>query len=171
MQMRVTEGWLIIVNDVYQKLKEMGLSLPNVPPKGGVYSSAKQFGDHLVYISGCGPVIDAPITGKVGREISKEAAKGAACNSMLNVLAVLENFIGSLNRVKQVVKILVFVASDDDFFEQPYVANGGSQLLVDLFGEEAGAPTRSAIGVNVLPGNIPVEIEAIFEIEEMSGRG
>jgi enamine deaminase RidA (YjgF/YER057c/UK114 family) len=64
------------------------------------------------------------------------------------------------------VKILVLVASADEFYDQPYVANGGSQLLVDLFGEEAGAPSRSAIGVNVLPGNIPVEIEAIFEIEK-----
>lgn len=85
---------------------------------------------------------------------------------MLNVLAVLQDRIGDLNKVKQVVKILVYVASDDDFYEQPYVANGGSQLLVDLFGEEAGAPTRSAVGKNVLPGNIPVETEAIFEIEE-----
>ena len=85
---------------------------------------------------------------------------------MLNVLAVLQDRIGDLNKVKQVVKILVYVASDDDFYEQPYVANGGSQLVVDLFGEEAGAPTRSAVGMNVLPGNIPVETEAIFEIEE-----
>ena len=85
---------------------------------------------------------------------------------MLNVLAVLQDRIGDLNKVKQVVKILVYVASDDDFYEQPYVANGGSQLLVDLFGEEAGAPTRSAVGMNVLPANIPVETEAIFEIEE-----
>jgi Putative translation initiation inhibitor, yjgF family len=157
---------LAIMKDAYQKLKEMGLSLPSVPPKGGVYSPAKQFGGNLIYISGCGPVIDTPVAGKVGSEISKEAAYEAARNAMLNVLAVLENKIGSLNRVKQVVKILVLVASDNDFFEQPYVANGGSQLLVDLFGEEAGAPSRSAIGVNVLPGNIPVEIEAIFEIEE-----
>ena len=85
---------------------------------------------------------------------------------MLNVLAVLQDRIGDLNKVNQVVKILVYVASDDDFYEQPYVANGGSQLLVDLFGEEVGAPTRSAVGMNVLPGNIPVETEAIFEIEE-----
>ena len=64
----------------------------------------------------------------------------------------LQDRIGDLNKVKQAVKILVYVASDDDFYEQPYVANGGSQLLVDLFGEEAGAPTRSAVGMNVLPG-------------------
>lgn len=153
------------MKDVYAKLKEMGLSLPKAPAKGGVYSSAKQFAGNLVYISGCGPVIDAPVEGKVGRDLTKEEAQKASRDSMLNVLAVLESKIGDLNRVKQAVKILVFVASDDDFREQPFVANGGSQLLVDLFGEEAGAPTRSAIGVNVLPGNIPVETEAIFEVE------
>lgn len=124
------------------------------------------FAGNLVYISGCGPVIDGQVAGKVGKEFTKEEAYVFSRNSMLNVLAVLQDRIGDLNKVKQVVKILVYVASDDDFYEQPYVANGGSQLLVDLFGEEAGAPTRSAVGMNVLPGNIPVETEAIFEIEE-----
>ena len=124
------------------------------------------FAGNLVYISGCGPVIDGQVAGKVGGEFTKEEAYVFSRNSMLNVLAVLQDRIGDLNKVKQVVKILVYVASDDDFYEQPYVANGGSQLLVDLFGEEAGAPTRSAVGMNVLPGNIPVETEAIFEIEE-----
>lgn len=153
------------MSDVYAKLKEMGLELPKVPPRGGVYSSSREFGNNLVYISGCGPAINGPVVGKTGKEFTKDQAKEYSRDSMLNVLAVLEDRIGDLNRVKQVVKILVFVASADDFCEQPYVANGGSQLLVDLFGEEKGAPTRSAIGVNVLPGNIPVETEAIFEIE------
>lgn len=153
------------MSDVYAKLKELGLKLPKAPEKGGVYSPAKPFNGNLVYISGCGPVIDSPIIGKVGKEFTKEEAKEFSRNSMLNVLSVLEAQIGDLNKVKQAVKILVFVASADEFYDQPFVANGGSQLLVDLFGEEAGAPSRSAIGVNVLPGNIPVEIEAIFEIE------
>lgn len=154
------------MSDVYAKLKELGLKLPKAPEKGGVYSSAKPFNGNLVYISGCGPVIDGPVIGKAGKEFTKEEAKEFSRNSMLNVLSVLEAQIGDLNKVKQAVKILVFVASADEFYDQPYVANGGSQLLVDLFGEEAGAPSRSAIGVNVLPGNIPVEIEAIFEIEK-----
>lgn len=154
------------MNDVYAKLKELGLEIPKAPPKGGVYSPTRQFAGNLVYISGCGPVIDKPITGKVGKEFTKEEAYGFSRDAMLNVLAVLQERIGDLNKVKQVVKILVFVASDDEFFEQPFVANGGSQLLVDLFGAEIGAPTRSAVGMNVLPGNIPVEIEGIFEIEE-----
>lgn len=153
------------MSDVYAKLKEMGLELPKAPAKGGVYSSSRVFGNNLVYISGCGPVIDGPVEGKVGQEFTKEEAQIFSRNSMLNVLAVLQDRIGDLNKVKQVVKVLVFVASDDNFYEQPFVANGGSQLLVDLFGAEKGAPTRSAVGMNVLPGNIPVETEAIFEIE------
>ena len=153
------------MSDVYAKLKELGLELPKAPAKGGVYSSSRMFAGNLVYISGCGPVIDGQVAGKVGKEFTKEEAYVFSRNSMLNVLAVLQDRIGDLNKVKQVVKILVYVASDD-VYEQPYVANGGSQLLVDLFGEEAGAPTRSAVGMNVLPGNIPVETEAIFEIEE-----
>ncbi|WMJ87466.1 RidA family protein [Anaerocolumna sp. MB42-C2] len=154
------------MNDIYAKLKELGLKLPEAPAKGGVYSPSKKFGENLVYISGCGPVIDKPVVGKVGKEFDKDEAKEFAKNCMLNVLAVLEAQIGDLNKVKQAVKILVFIASADEFYDQPYVANGGSQLLVDIFGDEAGAPSRSAIGVNVLPGNIPVEIEAIFEVEE-----
>ncbi len=154
------------MQDIYERLKELGLELPKAPAKGGVYSPSKLFGGNLIYVSGCGPVIDSqPIAGKVGQEFTREEAKIFARNAMLNVLSVLEAQIGDLNKVKQAVKILVLVASDDNFYEQPYVANGGSQLLVDLFGEEAGAPTRSAIGVNVLPGNIPVEIEGIFEVE------
>lgn len=153
------------LNDVYAKLKELGLEIPKTPPKGGVYSPTRQFADNLVYVSGCGPVIDKPVAGKVGKEFTKEEGYDFSKDAMLNVLAVLQDRIGDLNRVKQVVKLLVFVASDDEFYEQPFVANGGSQLLVDLYGEEIGAPTRSAVGMNVLPGNIPVEIEGIFEVE------
>lgn len=154
------------MNDVYGKLKELGLQLPKAPAKGGVYSSSRKFSDHLVYLSGCGPVIETSVAGKLGKEFTKEEGVTFSRNCMLNILAVLEAGIGDLNKVKQVVKLLVYVASTDEFYDQPYVANGGSQLLVDLFGEDAGAPTRSAIGVNVLPGNIPVEIEAIFELED-----
>ena len=103
--------------------------------------------------------------GKLGKEFTKEEGVEYSRNAMLNVLAVLEAEIGDLNKVKQPVKILTFVASEDSFDCQPFVANGGSQLLVDLFGAE-NAPSRSAIGVNVLPGNIPVETEAIFELKE-----
>ena len=150
---------------VYERMKELGIRLPEAPAKGGVYAPAKEFGKGLVYISGCGPAIEGKtLQGKLGAEITVEQGQKCAKDAMLNVLAVLQNKIGDLNKVKSVVKILVFVAGTNEFYQHPLVANGGSQLLIDLFGEEIGAPTRSAIGVNALPGNIPVEIEAIFEI-------
>jgi enamine deaminase RidA (YjgF/YER057c/UK114 family) len=152
--------------NVYERMKELNITLPKAPPKGGVYAQTKQFGRGLVYVSGCGPLVDKPIQGKLGKEFSMEEGQQFARNCMLNVLAVLEANIGDLRRVKNCVKILTMVAGTDDFYDQPAVANGGSQLLVDLFGAEHGAPSRSAIGVNALPGNIPVETEALFEIQE-----
>lgn len=153
--------------DVYQKLKELNLELPKAPAKGGVYSPCKRFGKNLIYLSGCGPVIGGKsIEGKLGDTVTLEQGQEAARDCVLNLLAVLEREIGDLNRVKNVVKILTFVAGTAEFYNQPLVANGGSKLLVSLFGSENGAPTRSAIGVNALPGNVPVETEAIFEIAE-----
>lgn len=149
--------------NIHAKLKELNITLPTAPAKGGIYSPCKEFGDKLVYISGCGPVIgDDAVTGKLGSELTIEQGQEQARNSMLNVLAVLEANVG-LDNVKSAVKILTFVASADDFYSQPAVANGGSQLLADLFGVE-NVPARSAIGVNSLPGDIPVETEAIFEL-------
>lgn len=151
---------------VYEKLRELGLELPAAPAKGGLYSPSKIVDGRIVYISGCGPVIDGqPIQGKLGREFTVEEGRVFAKNCMLNVLAVLEAAIGDLNRVKHAVKVLTLVACTDDFYDQPAVANGGTGLLIELFGEAFGAPARSAIGTNALPGNIPVETEAIFEIE------
>lgn len=151
---------------IEERLAELGIKLPEPPPKGGVYAPAKVFGGNLVYISGCGPVVDdTQITGKCGEKVSVEEGYKYARNCMLNVLAVLKREIGDLDRVKSAVKVTCFVASAPDFYSQPQVANGGTQLLIDLFGQETGAPTRSAIGMSVLPGDIPVEIEALFEIE------
>lgn len=152
--------------NVYEVMEQGGIVIPPAPQKGGLYAGAKQFGEGLIYISGCGPVTDVAIKGKLGREFDTQQGMDFARAAMLNVLAVLEDAIGDLNRVKSVVKILCFVASDDEFYEQPMVANGATALLKELFGERAGMPSRSAIGVNVLPGNLPVEIEAIFEIGE-----
>ncbi|MDE6202610.1 MAG: RidA family protein [Lachnospiraceae bacterium] len=150
---------------VYEKLKELGLAIPEVPAKGGMYAPCKKFGDRLIYVSGCGPAIGGEkITGKLGAEISMEEGKKYARQSMLNVLAVLERELGNLDRIKDCIKLTVFVASTEDFYDQPQVANGASGLLSALYGDDAGTPTRSAVGVNVLPGNIPVEIEGIFQI-------
>lgn len=151
--------------DVYEVMKDKGIVLPKAPPRGGAYASAKRFAQTLVYISGCGPAIDAPVAGKLGRDVTVEEGIAHARACMLNVLAVLEAEIGDLNRVKSAVKILCFVASADDFYQQPAVANGASGLLAEIFGEEAGLPSRSAVGMNVLPGNIPVEVEALFELK------
>lgn len=152
--------------NVYDNIKERGISLPEAPAVGGAYVSTKRFGNGLVYVSGCGPVIDAPIAGKLGLEFTAEQGIHYARNCMLNILAALERDIGDLNRVKSAVKLLCFVASTEDFYDQPKVANGASALLAEIFGQPRGLPSRSAIGVGVLPGNIPVEVEALFEIEE-----
>lgn len=151
--------------DIEAKLKEMGETLPPPPPKGGLYKSCKLFGANLAYVSGCGCMIDGPVAGKLGIDFTVEEGMEQAKNCMLNVLSVLKAEIGDLSRVKSCVKILVFVASADDFYSQPAVANGATKLLGELFGEDVGIPSRSAIGVNVLPGNLPVEIEAMFELE------
>ena len=151
--------------DIYEKMKELGVELPPAPPKGGLYVSCKQFSESLFYVSGCGTAIDGPVEGKLGEGVNVELGQTYARACMLNVLAVLEKAVGDLRRVKSVVKITTFVQSADNFHEQPAVANGGTRLLLELWGEEAGLPSRSAIGVNALPGNIPVETEALFEIK------
>jgi enamine deaminase RidA (YjgF/YER057c/UK114 family) len=153
--------------DTYKKMEELGITLPKAPAKGGTYAQIKKFGRNLVYVSGCGPITDdETYKGKLGKPYSVEEGQKAARSCMLNILAILHANIGDLNKIKNVVKILTFVAGEDDFYDQPKVANGGTNLLIDLLGEQIGAPSRSAIGVNALPGNVPVETEAIFEIED-----
>lgn len=152
--------------NVYDKLKEMHIELPKPPAKGGLYTPCKQFAGRYVYVSGCGPHIDGhTYIGKLGTNVTLEEGQLAARDCMLNVLSVLESKIGDLNKVTDVVKLLVFISSDSEFFQQPQVANGASALLSSLFGPEIGLATRSAIATPVLPGNISVEIEALFEIE------
>lgn len=149
-----------------EKLTALGLKLPEPPAKGGLYVSAKTFGGKFVYISGCGPSTDGtPITGKLGGGVSVEQGAVYARDSMLNMLAVLKREIGDLDRVKSAVKVTCFVASTPDFGQQPQVANGGTQLLIDVFGPEIGTPTRSAVGMVALPGDMPVETEGLFEID------
>ncbi|HOJ10425.1 MAG TPA: RidA family protein [Clostridiales bacterium] len=152
---------------IYERLKELGIELPKTPAPLGVYFPAKEFGNKFIYISGQGPSVGGkPLcVGKVGKDLSLEEGQKAAYACMLNVLGVLNDKTGDLNRVKSAVKILGFVACANDFYDQPKVINAASKLLVDVFGEEIGKASRSAVGTNALPGNIPVEIEAIFEIE------
>ena len=152
--------------NVYDKLKEMNLTLPTPPAKGGLYTPVMEFGDHLLYCSGCGPQINGTsINGKLGKDLTVEQGQEAALRCMLNLLANLDAKLGDLNRIKRFVKVLAFVNSADDFTQQPQVVNGGSQLLLDLYGEERGLPARTAMGVNATPGNISVEIELLAEYE------
>lgn len=149
-----------------EKISASGIKLPVAPERGGVYAPVKEFAGNLAYVSGCGPnTAEAQFAGRLGWDVSFEDGRRAAEGCILNVLAVLKRDLGSLDRIARMVKMTVFVASDNEFFQQPQVANAASELLVKLFGEDAGCPSRSAVGVNVLPGNIPVEIELLVELK------
>ena len=154
--------------DVYKKMEQLELSLPTCPGLGGVYSQIKEFGDSLCYVSGAGPNVEDVISfsGKVGGEYTLEQGQEAAKYATLNLLAILHKNLGDLNRIKCFVKLLCFVASENDFYRQPEVANAASEMLIEIFGEPDGRGSRSAIGVNVLPGNIPFEIEAVVELKK-----
>lgn len=155
------------MSNVYDVLKEKGITLPTPPPKGGVYTPVQEFGTNLLYCSGCGPDLGGnTVKGKLGRDLTVEEGQKAAYNCVLNLLANIEAKIGDLNKIKRFVKVLAFVNSSDDFTEQPQVVNGGSNLLVELFGDEVGCPARSAIGTNALPGGIACEIEVLLEVKE-----
>lgn len=156
------------MSDIYVKLQEKGIILPEPPAKGGVYTPVQEFGEGLLYCSGCGCDLgkDNTVHGKLGKDLSVEQGAMAAYNCMLNLLANLHEKTGDLNKIKRFVKVLAFVNSADDFTEQPAVVNGGSRLLLELFGEEKGCPARSAIGVNALPGGIACEIEVLVELEK-----
>lgn len=149
--------------DAYKRLEELGFALPEPPAPVGLFMTASRVGD-LVYLSGQGSCCgDSRVIGKVGSERTVEEAYVGARNCMLNLLAVLDNYLGDLNRVKRPVKLLGFVNSAPDFDQQPAVINGASQLLIDIWGEN-GRHARSAIGAAALPGGISCEVEAIFEI-------
>lgn len=153
--------------NVYEELKKRNITLPTAPARGGVYVPVQDFGENLLYCSGCGPNLPdgSNILGKLGKDLTVEEGQKAAYNCVLNLLANLEAKLGDLNRIKKFVKVLAFVNCTSDFEQQPQVVNGGSQLLVDLFGEEVGCAARSAIGMNALPGNIACEIEMLVEVK------
>lgn len=146
------------------RLRALGLTLPSVPPPVANFVNATRTGD-LLFLSGQGPTRNGkPVfEGKLGENLSEEEGYNAAKLCVLNALAVMQEALGSIDKVRKVVKLLGFVASTTDFVRQPYVINGASDLLADVFGE-AGRHTRSAIGTNVLPFNIPVEIEMVVEV-------
>ena len=153
--------------NIYDALKEKGIVLPAPPPKGGVYTPVQEFGTHFLYCSGCGPDLGNGnnFICKVGQDLTLENGQKAAYNCMLNLLANLEAKTGDLNKIKRFIKMLAFVNSADSFSQQPQVINHASNLLIDIFGEKAGCPARTAIGVNTLPGGIACEIEVLVELK------
>ncbi|MCB1061857.1 MAG: RidA family protein [Verrucomicrobiae bacterium] len=148
------------------RLQELNIELPSPPPLGGVYQSVVIVGN-MAYVSGHGPLQSdgTYITGRVGKDLDLTGGQAAARQTGLALLATVQKHLGSLDRVKRLVKSLAWVNCTDDFYEQPKVINGYSELMREVFGDEAGVGARSAIGTNVLPGNIPVEIEIALEIE------
>ena len=148
-----------------QKLKEMGIVLPESPKPVANYVRAVRTGN-LLFVSGHGPYNDGKtlILGKLGKEVTVEEGYKTARNVALNCLASIRAALGSLDKVKRVVKLLGMVNCAEDFKEQPKVINGASDLLVEIFGE-AGRHARSAVGMQALPNQIPVEIEMILEVE------
>jgi len=151
------------VTAVAARLAELGLELPAVAAPAGAYVPAVVTGN-LVFTAGQLPFVDGalPATGKVGAAVTAEEAAALARQAALNALAAAADAIGSLDRVTRVVKAVVFVNSAPGFTAQPTVANGGSQLLGEVFGD-AGRHARSAVGVAELPLDSPVELELILE--------
>jgi enamine deaminase RidA (YjgF/YER057c/UK114 family) len=149
-----------------ERLKELGLALPQTPQSIANYVGVVQTGN-LLFLSGKGPdlVGGRHWLGKLGAELTTEDGYEAARDCMLNLLAVLRDELGQLSRVRRVVKLLGMVNSTPNFDEQPKVINGASDLLVNIFGDQ-GRHARSAVGMQSLPGGIPVEIEMIVEITE-----
>ena len=147
------------------RLAALHLELPKAPKPVAVYRPVVVSGPHA-YVSGHGPLCTdgSLIKGVVGRDLDLAAGKAAARQVGLAILATLKEQLGSLDRVARVVKVLGMVSSAPDFYEHPQVINGCSELFAEVFGPEDGIGARSAVGMGPLPGNIAVEIEAIFEL-------
>jgi len=156
----------LIAQDAETKLKEKRIVL--IPPPSPIanYVNAVRVGN-LLYLSGRGPskADGTYITGKVGKDLTIEQGYEAARLTGISHLSVLKTELGSLNKVKRIVKVLGMVNCTEDFKDQPKVINGYSDLMVEIFGEK-GKHARSAVGVNALPMGIAVEVEVIVEIEE-----
>tara|TARA_E500000318_G_scaffold4637_1_gene4776 strand:+ start:170 stop:637 length:468 start_codon:yes stop_codon:yes gene_type:complete len=147
-----------------QRMKDLNLQLPPAPPPAGVYRPILVV-DNFLYVSGQGPVnLDGSLMkGRAGDDLDEEQAKLAARQVGLTMLSTITTHFGSLDKIKRIVKVLGMVNCTPDFGQHPYVINGFSELMADVFGKEHGIGARSAVGM-MLPNNITVEIEAIFEL-------
>ncbi|HEY2787215.1 MAG TPA: RidA family protein [Fimbriiglobus sp.] len=148
------------------RIQELKLTLPPAPKPMAVYKPAVRVGN-LVFCSGHGPLKSdgTLILGCVGKDLTTEQGKEAARQTGLALLATLQSTLGSLNKVKRLIKSFGMVNCTAEFKDQPKVINGYSELMKDVFGDDAGVGARSAVGHNALPGGMAVEIEAIFEVE------
>lgn len=148
-----------------QRFLKSGLTLPPAPSPLGVYKPCLIIGNQ-VYVSGHGPVLPdrSLIKGQIGKEINLEEGKQAALQVGLTILATLKTALGSLDKIGRVVKVLGMVNCVPEFEKHPYIINGCSELFAKIWGEERGIGVRSAVGMGSLPDNIPVEIEALFEL-------
>ncbi|HEY4656495.1 MAG TPA: RidA family protein [Cyclobacteriaceae bacterium] len=148
-----------------QRFAQLNLPLPPAPRPAGVYKPLLLDGKYA-YVSGHGTVKDdgTLIIGKVGSDMNAEEAKLAARQVGLAILSTLKTNLGSLDRISRVIKVLGMVNATPDFTRHPFVINGCSELFASVWGNENGVGVRSAVGMGSLPDNIPVEIEALFEI-------
>lgn len=153
------------MNSPSECFTQTGLTLPPAPKPLGVYKPCLIDGKHL-YTSGHGPFKNDGtfITGRIGDGFDIEQGKLAAQQVGLSILSTIVTNLGSLDKVKRVIKVLGMVSCTPDFEKHPYVINGCSELFQKVWGEENGVGVRSAVGMGSLPGNIPVEIEALFEL-------
>lgn len=147
-----------------QRIATLGLKLPPPPPPAGLYKPILVI-DNFLYVSGQGPMQSdgTLITGRVGEDLNLGQGKLAAEQVGLTMLSTIQTHFGDIDRIKRVVKVLGMVNSTPDFGQHPLVINGFSELMADVFGTDNGVGVRSAVGM-MLPGNIPVEIEAMFQL-------
>lgn len=148
------------------RLKELNITLPAAPKVLGLYRPIVVAGS-MAYLSGHGPLKPdgSLVTGRLGLDMDVESGYDAARLTGLAMLSTLQTNLGSLDKIKRLVKLFGLVRCSDSFVDQPAVINGCSELFRDVFGEDAGVAARSAVGANSLPAGMSVEIEAIFEVE------
>jgi len=150
---------------VENRLRDSGIVLPKAPEPKGCYVTSVLAGD-MLYLSGTGgaDIEKIPAFGKLGEDVSIEQGYEAARGAALSFLSTMKDVLGDLDRVEKIVKLMCFINSSPDFTRHPEVANGASNLLIDVFGKEKGLHARSAVGAISLPFNIPVEIEMIVKV-------
>jgi enamine deaminase RidA (YjgF/YER057c/UK114 family) len=155
------------MNTPEENFAKTGLTLPPAPTPLGVYKPCLVDGKYL-YVSGHGTVQNdkSLIIGRIGADIDMHDGKLAARQVGLAILSTIKENLGSLNKVKRVIKVLGMVNCVPEFEKHPFIINGCSELFAEVWGPENGIGVRSAVGFGSLPDNIPVEIEALFELEQ-----